>query len=96
MARSGDVDLVWNQPNMDRVLRDPGIVSQTEAIAQRAAAAARASAPVESGAYRDGIRVVRRESRYRTVFRVLASDSKSRLIESKRGILARVAKGLRK
>lgn len=96
MARSGDVDLIWNQPNMDRVLRDPSIVSETEVIAQRGAAAARAAAPVDTAAYRDGIRVVRRESRYRTVFRVLASDSKSKLIESKRGILARVAKGLRK
>lgn len=96
MARSGDVNLVWNQPNMDRKLRDPSIVSETEAIAQRAAAAARASAPVDSGGYRDGIRVVRRESRFRTVFRVLASDRKSKLIESKRGILARVAKGARR
>ncbi len=96
MARSGDTNIVWNQPVMDRVLRDPRIVSETEAIAQRTAAAARAAAPVDSGDYRDGIRVVRREARYRTVFRVLASDSKSKLIESKRGILARLAKARRK
>lgn len=96
MARSGDVEIVWNQPVVDRILRDPSIVAVTEAIAQRGAAAARAAAPVDSGDYRNGIRVARRESRYRTVFRVLASDSKSKLIESKLGILARVGKGMRR
>lgn len=96
MARSGDVLIAWNQPVMDQALRAPQIVAETEAIAQRAAAAARAAAPVDSGDYRNGIRVVRRESRYRTVFRVLASDRKSKLLESKIGILARVAKRARK
>ncbi len=96
MARSGDVDLVWNQAVMDGVLRLPGIVSATEQIAQQGAQAARAAAPVDMGDYRDGIRVIRREARYRTVYRVLASDPKSRLIESKLGILARTGKGLRK
>lgn len=94
MARSGDMDIKFSRGLADEVLRAPKVVEQTGAIAEKGAQVAKSSAPVNSGEYRDGIHVERKEAKFRTVYRVVGSDPKTMLIESKRGVLARALKAL--
>lgn len=79
----------WDESFFDRL----GTSSQVDAIvggvAEDAAAIARANAPVDTGAYRDSIRVTKRRSGHRSVFVVTAADPKGMLIESKHGVLVR-------
>ncbi len=95
MTRSGNTDIEFNQAFFDNVLRSPGVDGIVKQAAERAASVARATAPVDTGSYRDRIRVVVRESRYRRVYRVVAQDPKSLIIESKTGNLARALKAAR-
>jgi len=52
-----------------------------------------ASAHVDTGNYRDGIRVVRADRAGRVCYLVIAEDWKSLILEAKYGILARALKG---
>jgi hypothetical protein len=96
MARSGDMDIKFNRGLADEVLRAPKVVEQTGAIAETGAQIAKSTAPVDTGEYRDRIHVERKEAKFRTVFKVVGSDPKTLLIESKRGTLARALKALSK
>lgn len=95
MARSGDTDVVFNPGYFETVLRQPGVESIVDAAGERALAAAQASAPVDSGDYRDGLHIEHHNSRYRRATRVVGSDPKTMLIESKTGNLARSVKAAR-
>lgn len=92
MARAGQTTVEFNQAFFDDILRSSGVERLTQAAAEKTASTARATAPVDSGAYRDGIRVLVRESKYRRVYRVTGTDPKTMLIESKTGNLARALK----
>lgn len=86
------------EPNdewFDTIGRDPGIVGLCKRAADQVANNARASAPVASGDYRDGIVVEERSAAYRDMFRVVATDEKSMGVESRTGNLARALKGVR-
>ena len=61
-------------------------------VAERVAARARATAPVDTGAYRDGI-VVRDDTTDRAVARVVSTDRKTPLIEARTGNLKRAFGG---
>lgn len=92
MDRSGDTSVEFNEGFFESVLRQPKVENIVDAAAARALAKARADAPVDSGDYRDGLHIEHRESRYRRVTRVVGSDEKTLLIESKTGNLARALK----
>jgi hypothetical protein len=96
MARSGDMDIKFSKSLADEVLRAPKVVEQTSSIAEKGLQNAKSSAPVDTSEYRDGLHVERKEAKFRTVFRVVGSDPKTMLIESKRGVLARALKALSK
>lgn len=81
----------------DRVGKGPGVNRLGQLIAQRVLATARANAPVDTGDYQRSMHIERRVSRHRVVYRVVASDRKALLIESRRGVLARALRaGLRR
>lgn len=92
MARSGDTSIEFNERFFETILRQPKVENIVDAAAERALAKARADAPVDSGDYRDGLHIEHHESRYRRVTRVVGSDEKTLLIESKTGNLARALK----
>lgn len=92
MARSGDPRVEFNPRFFESVLRQPKVEQLVDAAAERALAAAKANAPVDTGEYRDGLYIEHRDSRYRQVARVVGSDDKTLLIESKTGNLARALK----
>ena len=93
MARNGHTDVEFNPRFFETILREPKVEAVVDAAAQRTLAAAKANAPVDTGAYRDGLHIEHHDSRYRRAARVVGSDDKTMLIESKTGNLARAVKG---
>jgi ABC-type uncharacterized transport system YnjBCD ATPase subunit len=79
----------WNEGFFSKILTSPGVTSIVRDEAEETAAAARAAAPVDTGAYRDSIHVEVVQTAYRSVARVVASDPKALLLESKYGVLSR-------
>lgn len=73
---------------MKSLLNDDGVTRDLRRRADRVAAQARSTAPVDTGAYRDSITVEVAETD-RTVVRVVAKDRKSHVIEARTGNLAR-------
>lgn len=78
----------FNNAYFDALSRSAGVVSLVTAAAQKVAATARSTAPVDSGDYRKGIKVVLKYQR-RAVALVVGTDKKTMLVESKHGTLAR-------
>ena len=92
MARKGQTTIVFNQKYFDAIMRSSGVQQLELQAAQRVLAAAQASAPVDTGAYRAGLRITKAERRYRTAYLVDGTDPKTLLIEAKTGNLARALK----
>lgn len=89
-------DVQFNDAFFEQLGRSPGVTSLCTEVAQRIAAAARASAPRDTGEYANSIRVevVRRGRRNAAL--VVAGDDKAMLIESYTGNLARALKQVKK
>jgi len=92
MARSGSTSFEPNQGWFDTVLRSPKVEALTDAAGERTLARAQAAAPVDTQAYRNGLHIEHRQSRYRRVTRIVGSDGKTLIIESRTGNLARALK----
>ena len=80
--------VVLDHGGMRELLNDSGVRAELERRAERVAAAARSSAPVETGAYRDGITVYD-DTTDRAVVRVGSTARHAPLVEAKTGNLAR-------
>lgn len=92
-------DVTINDSFFEEIGKSEAVVSLCQSAADRIAARARASAPVSTRSddktphsYRDAIHTQKRESRYRTVVEVVASDPISIIVESRTGNLARALK----
>ena len=80
--------VVLNHAGMAAMLRSRSVQDEMVRRAELVAAAARASAPVRTGAYKASIHV-ERATTDRSVARVVSSDRKAPIIEARLGILAR-------
>ena len=76
-------------PGMAEMMKSEKVAAELHRIAERAAAAARASAPVKTGAYLAGIEVVDEVHKDRVVSRVYAKAPYSMTVEANTGNLAR-------
>lgn len=92
MARSGHTDVEFNPRFFETVLREPKVEALVDAAAGQVLATAKATAPVDTGEYRDSIHIEHHDSRYRRSTRVVADDEESMYIEAKTGNLARALK----
>ena len=92
MARSGHTNVEFNPRFFETVLRGPKVEALVDAAAEQVLATAKATAPVDTGEYRDGLHIEHYDSRFRRTTRVVGSDDKTMLIESKTGNLARAVK----
>ena len=82
-----------NQGFYDALLVSPQVEALVKRPAERVAAAARASAPVDTGAYRDSIRV--ETKRQKRVVALVVADSEHALgVESRTGNLARALRSV--
>lgn len=77
-----------NSRGIQQLLKSGGVRADLTARAQRVLAAAEASAPVVSGAYRDGLAIVQ-DTTDRAVVRVAGTAPHSHLVEANTGNLAR-------
>lgn len=78
----------FNNRYFDDLSRSPGVTQLVKDAAEKIAATARATAPVDTGEYRAGI-TVRVKQQRRSVALVVSTDPKTMIIESKTGNLAR-------
>lgn len=83
-----------NNKFFDQLGRSPKVVALVNQKRDQVAAAARAAAPVDSGDYRRGIVTRGKIQKKRYVGLVVATDPKSLLIESQRGVLARALRSI--
>ena len=95
MARSGNTEVEFNPKFFETVLRGPKVEALVDAAAGQVLATAKATAPVDTGEYRDSIHIEHHDAAYRRTTRVVADDDKTMLIESKTGNLARAVKAAR-
>ncbi len=84
----------FNDRFLDEMGRSPKVVALVNQKRDAVAAAARSSAPVDSGDYRRGIVTRGKIQKRRYVGLVVATDPKSLLIESRKGILARALRSV--
>lgn len=86
--------VTFNDSYFDEALNSAGVQRLCRSKAEQALAIARASAPVDTGAYRDGLAVEAKRSAHRTVYRVVGHDRKTLLVEAKTGNLVRALKAV--
>lgn len=80
---------------MTEMLKSDGVVEALHNEAEPVLAEALRYAPVDTGAYKSSMRIVEAETD-RAVVRVVASDPKAVLIESRMGVLKRALGGKRR
>lgn len=83
------VKMKWNEAFFSRLGHSAGVTAILRNKAEEVAARARASAPVDTGEYRNSITVQIKSSATRNVALVVADDPKAMIVESLTGNLAR-------
>lgn len=92
MAGSGQIKVHFNDSFFDQMLDSAGVRALTRGAAEKALGVAKANAPVDTGAYRDGLQVEAVQRAHRTTFMVVGHDPKTMLVESKTGNLRKALK----
>jgi hypothetical protein len=82
----------FNQRYFDRIMQTASVRDVVKKKAAEALAIAQATAPVDTGAYRDSLKLEQHQAQYRSAWRVVGTDKKTMLIEAKLGVLARALK----
>lgn len=82
------VKVKLNHGGMAALLRDPGVRAELTRRMERSEQAAKESAPVESGEYRDSIHI-EQDTTDRAAVRLVADSDHALVVEAKTGNLAR-------
>ena len=80
MPAAGQTTVDFNNSFFDEMLNSAGVRALTRGAAEKALNIARANAPVDTGAYRDGLQVEAVQHAHRTTYRVVGTDAKTMLI----------------
>lgn len=96
MARKGQTIVDFDNSYFDEIMKSAGVAKLTDSKANEALQEAKRTAPVDEGDYRDGLMVVKRDTRYRHTARVIGEDAKTLLIEARTGNLARALKNTKR
>lgn len=92
MPAAGQTTVDFNNSFFDEMLNSAGVRALTRGAAEKALNIARANAPVDTGAYRDGLQVEAVQHAHRTTYMVVGTDAKTMLIESQTGNLVEALK----
>ena len=92
---SGQTSIKFNDAFFDQILNSAGVRALTRGAAEKALGVAKANAPVDTGAYRDGLQVEAVQRAHRTTFMVVGTDAKTMLVESKTGNLRKALKAVK-
>lgn len=85
----------FNQVYFEDILKSAGVQQLTMAKANEVCSYARSHAPVDTGAYRDGLHVEMHDYAHRAGALVVGDDKKTLLVEIKTGNLAKALKASR-
>lgn len=92
MPAAGQTTVDFNDAFFDEMLNSAGVRALTRGAAEKALNIAKANAPVDTGAYRDGLQVEAVQHAHRTTYMVVGTDAKTMLIESQTGNLVKALK----
>ena len=92
MAGFGQTDVDFNESFFDAIMHSAEVESLCRQKAEAVLQEAKATAPVDTGAYRDGIEIKVVQHAHRNTYQVVGTDAKTMLVESKTGNLARALK----
>lgn len=92
MPAAGQTTVDFNDVFFDEMLNSAGVRALTRGAAEKALNIAKANAPVDTGAYRDGLQVEAVQHAHRTTYMVVGTDAKTMLIESQTGNLVKAVK----
>lgn len=92
MPAKGQTEVTFNDEFFAKIMKSAQVVALTKAKAEEVLKIAQSTAPVDTGAYRDGLAVQKLSHEYRDTFMVEGADPKTLLIEAKTGNLARALK----
>ena len=81
--------IILDHRGMNALLHDPGVQKELERRGEKVAAQARATAPVDTGKYRDSIEVFTHQHPTRVAVHIGANDFKAPFIEAHTGNLSR-------
>lgn len=95
MARAKTV-VQFDPKYFDELMKSARVSDFTKDIADGVLAEAQAKAPVDSGDYKNGLMLIKRVSKHRTVWRVVGTNWKTLLVESKTGNLVRALRAAKK
>lgn len=95
MAGSGQTSIKFNDAFFDQILNSAGVRALTRGAAEKALGVAKANAPVDTGAYRDGLGIEEVKREHRTTVMVVGHDPKTLLVEAQTGNLAKALKKAR-
>ena len=93
---SKNVTVTFNQAYFNQIMRSAGVEALCKGKTEDALAIAKSTAPVDTGAYRDGLGIEKVPHKYRDTYEVVGHDWKTLLVESKTGNLARALKAVKK
>lgn len=79
----------FNEKFFEEMGKSAGVTQLCREAGEKVLAAARATAPVDEGDYRDGLHLEEKSTDTRNVVLVVGSDWKTMIIESKTGNLVR-------
>lgn len=82
----------FNDKYFDELMNSAGVNAMTSRAAEKTLAYAQSHAPVDTGAYRDGLRIEEVKHAHRTTCMVVGTDPKTLLVESKTGNLRKALK----
>lgn len=82
----------FNDKYFDELMNSAGVKAMTRRAAEKTLAYAQSHAPVDTGTYRDGLRIEEVKHAHRTTCMVVGTDPKTRLVESKTGNLRKALK----
>lgn len=82
----------FNDRYFDELMNSAGVKAMTRRAAEKTLAYAQSHAPVDTGAYRDGLQIEEVKHAHRTTCMVVGHDKKTLLVESQTGNLRKALK----
>lgn len=82
----------FNDRYFDELMNSAGVKAMTRRAAEKTLEYAKSHAPVDTGAYRDGLQIEEVKHAHRTTCMVVGTDPNTLLVESKTGNLRKALK----
>jgi transcriptional/translational regulatory protein YebC/TACO1 len=96
MPRAGQTTVHFNQKYFDQIMKTAAVDSMVKEKAEEALKIAKATAPVDTEDYKNGLKIEKAIHKYRDTYLGVGTDAKSLLVEAQTGNLARAIRAVKK